>query len=71
MVGLAKETEARKEHDGVEEVVLVLDEELRRLVERHDAGVEGRVERVEESSREGEEGEELNIGIVLGVVGDH
>lgn len=70
-VALAEEGEARKDHDGVEEDVLVLEEELGGLVERHDARVEGRVEAVEEAVVEGEEGEELDVGVVLGVVGDH
>lgn len=51
--------------------MLVLEEKLGGLVERHDARMEGRVEAVEEAVVEGEEGEELDVGIVLGVIGDH
>lgn len=51
--------------------MLVLKEELSRCIEGENAAVESRVDRIEELCREGEEGHELNVGVVFGVIGDH
>lgn len=71
MIALSKETESRENHDRVEEVVLVLKEELSGGIEGENTAVESRVDGIEEFRREGEEGHELDIGIVLGVIGDY
>lgn len=71
VVALADEGEASDDHHGVEGEVLVLEEEAGGGVVVHDAVVEGRVEALEHDRVEGEEGEELDVGVVLGMVGDH
>jgi hypothetical protein len=71
VVGLADEGKASNDHHRVEGEVLMLEEEASGSVVVHDAVVEGRVEAVEHDRVKGEEGHELDVGVVLGVVGDH
>lgn len=70
-VTLSKEGETGKHHDGVKENVLVLNQEASRSVKVNRAVVEGGEDAVEEDGVEGEEGKELNVGIVLRVIGNH
>lgn len=50
--------------------MLVGDEPGGKGVVGDDAGVEGRKERLERARRKGKEGEELNVGVVNGVVAE-
>ena len=70
MVALSEEGETSDDHDRVEEDVLVLDEELRGGIEFENSAVESRVDVGEESRRESECREQLDVRVMLGVIGN-
>ena len=70
MITLSEKRETSDDHDRIEEDVLVLDEKLRGRIEFENDVVESRVDVGEEFRRESECGEELNVGVVFGMIRD-
>ncbi|GFP94616.1 delta(8)-fatty-acid desaturase [Phtheirospermum japonicum] len=68
---LEVEVEARDHHHGIERQVLVADEESRHGVERELALVELGGHGLEEFRRDGEDGEVLEVGVVVEAVARH
>ena len=66
---LGVEVDPRHSHEGVEDVVLVRDQEAGGSIKRHGSPVVLGVERGEEVGGDGHDGEVLNVGVVRQTVG--